>query len=322
MENLQITFVELDNETARRAHMHTSFHPEKRAEQHKASFKQTLESVLNKNKIFIKCEASKAAFIESFNEWQNQYKKHYENWLTKKGSCISAMITGPANFPTRRAERANIAEQKAGEFLFDWVKYSPTKWIANKVQAAYSTETKEKIRTEHINEYRSELARGVISGLKSSIEAVAGRSPYYPQLIKDAAARKIMNLAKAGFKDYAIELLNEYNQKCKEDCNKVIFTPRHKIWKQLESIEEVKRAKEEEKAQGITDLFSGEGYKVVNNHEAERVQILFDEKPDEETRTRLKRNGLKWSPRFGAWQRKNTYNGLRDVKRLFNQPLD
>lgn len=34
-----------------------------------------------------------------------------------------------------------------------------------------------------------------------------------------------------------------------------------------------------------------------------RVQLIFPGKPDCETRTRLKRNGFRWSPTSGAWQR-------------------
>ena len=52
---------------------------------------------------------------------------------------------------------------------------------------------------------------------------------------------------------------------------------------------------------------------VVINPEVDRVQLLFDGKPDEETRSQLKKNGFKWSPRFSAWQRQNTPNGRHAV---------
>lgn len=47
--------------------------------------------------------------------------------------------------------------------------------------------------------------------------------------------------------------------------------------------------------------FAG-GEAVVNN-EYNRLQLFFDEKPSEEQRTQLKRNGFVWSPSQGAWQR-------------------
>ena len=53
-----------------------------------------------------------------------------------------------------------------------------------------------------------------------------------------------------------------------------------------------------------------DGGEVVANREADRLQILFDEKPGEEQRARLKKAAFKWSPRFGAWQRQLTRNAV------------
>lgn len=43
--------------------------------------------------------------------------------------------------------------------------------------------------------------------------------------------------------------------------------------------------------------------RVVENVEENRVQLLFDGKPPEATRTLLKRWGFRWSPMASAWQR-------------------
>ncbi len=45
------------------------------------------------------------------------------------------------------------------------------------------------------------------------------------------------------------------------------------------------------------------GVRILNNAEENRVQMFFDGKPAEETRKELKRNGFRWSPRNGCWQR-------------------
>jgi hypothetical protein len=34
-----------------------------------------------------------------------------------------------------------------------------------------------------------------------------------------------------------------------------------------------------------------------------RLQLIFDEKPNESQRTQLKSSGFKWAPSQGAWQR-------------------
>lgn len=42
--------------------------------------------------------------------------------------------------------------------------------------------------------------------------------------------------------------------------------------------------------------------RVVENVEANRIQLFFPDKPDEEMRRKLKSNGFRWSPRNEAWQ--------------------
>ena len=64
--------------------------------------------------------------------------------------------------------------------------------------------------------------------------------------------------------------------------------------------------------------FEFDGGYVEENKEAGRTQIFFDEKPDEETRSRLKSNGWHWSPSFGAWQRQLTSGAWYDATNLLN----
>ena len=58
-----------------------------------------------------------------------------------------------------------------------------------------------------------------------------------------------------------------------------------------------------------------DGFRIVRNAEQNRLQILFDGKPDEATRSALKQNGFRWSPRYNAWQRKLTDNAMYDARR-------
>jgi len=59
------------------------------------------------------------------------------------------------------------------------------------------------------------------------------------------------------------------------------------------------------------------GIKIVNNTALERVQIFFDEKPDEDMRNKLKQHAFWWTPSLGTWQRKNTSNGIWAAKSIF-----
>lgn len=54
-----------------------------------------------------------------------------------------------------------------------------------------------------------------------------------------------------------------------------------------------------------------EGGEAVANVEENRLQLIFDGKPDDETRAELRSNGFKWAPSQGAWQRQLTLNAYR-----------
>lgn len=61
------------------------------------------------------------------------------------------------------------------------------------------------------------------------------------------------------------------------------------------------------------------GGKVVHNKDINRIQILFDDIPDEETRNLLKRKGFKWSRYEVAWQRLFNKNGIYAAKYVIEQ---
>ena len=53
---------------------------------------------------------------------------------------------------------------------------------------------------------------------------------------------------------------------------------------------------------------------LMTNEEINRVQIIFDDKPDETLRARLKANGFRWAPSEGAWQTQRTPAALRRAR--------
>lgn len=59
-----------------------------------------------------------------------------------------------------------------------------------------------------------------------------------------------------------------------------------------------------------------DGGEIVRNIEQDRLQILFDDKPDDEMRSKLKSNGFRWSPRNQAWQRQLTDNAERAARQV------
>ena len=66
-----------------------------------------------------------------------------------------------------------------------------------------------------------------------------------------------------------------------------------------------------------------DGGRVVANSENNRLQIFFDEKPDEEVRQALKGQGFRWARSEGAWQRQLNNNAIYAARRIEAiRPLD
>lgn len=59
-----------------------------------------------------------------------------------------------------------------------------------------------------------------------------------------------------------------------------------------------------------------DGGVIVSNSDTNRVQILFDEKPDDSMRRALKSYGFRWAPSEGAWQIQRTPANLRRAESI------
>lgn len=85
-------------ELAYRAYYNTSFSLERRAKDFCISFDVDIDNLEN---------------LGISQERIERYKALVTRHLQVRSRCISSMITGPANFPVRRAEKANRAEHTA-----------------------------------------------------------------------------------------------------------------------------------------------------------------------------------------------------------------
>lgn len=51
----------------------------------------------------------------------------------------------------------------------------------------------------------------------------------------------------------------------------------------------------------------------------DRIQIIYDGKPERDVIDKLKHNGFRWSPSQGAWQRQLNRNGRMAVNRVLSE---
>lgn len=269
-------------ELVKRAYSGISFSPEKRANDYCKLFDNDIEKLKSLN-----IPQSKI----------DKYERLWIEWMGAKGRCLSPMITGPANFPTARNEKANNSERNKGEACIDY--YNTIVKYAEK-EAYYEA---------------NPHARPVMSGdsdalerLQSKLEACKGAQ----ETMK--AVNKI--LRKKPVDEAALLKLLKTEEKVKEiqepDCFGGIGFASYALTNNNAEINRLKgRIKQltTRKEQGNKEINIG-NIKVLQNSEDMRLQIFFDGKPAQEVIKLMKSNAFKWAPSKGAWQRQLTNNAI------------
>lgn len=277
----------LENDVTRdigyRAHSGTSFDPEKRAIQEQERFKKIIISAYEDIKKLITDE-NKIKSITLFNEFIDGTKKRFISLLHSKGNCYSVMITGGANFNDRKHEKMNNIERAKSDDLYSFIEWKIKK--IKKALAPAPKSTKEQLEAERelhrLGLELNKLARKKLSREEKINEALK---------ITD---NKIM------LKEFAWNL----------DNNSKFYTvnSNQKI-KRLE----LKLKKEEALSNTENKTQKFNGWSLVFNYGLSRYQILFDDIPDDETRTKLKSLAFIWSQKNEAWQVHLTNNGRYKV---------
>ena len=200
----------------------------------------------------------------------------------------SILIAGGSNFPTRKKEKQNAArdsnyrEWQDIQGLLDKIRSTGMGGIsADDPQAVQKLEKK-------------------LESLEKSQETMKAVNAYY---------RKHKTL------DGCPHLSPEQLEKLKADMASSwhLGDKPFATWALSNNSAEIRRVKDRIKSlsQQKEIGFVGwefDGGKVEANTEANRLQIFFEDKPDEAAREALKSNGFRWSPKAGAWQRQLTSN--------------
>lgn len=277
----------------------TSFSPEERARMYIKDYEDLLQKDLNAIP-----KEEHGRYIAKFREWiQILFKKH--------SRILSVMITGPARFPSSRNEKANNSYDNAVSEFYEWRKRT-AKAIERKIENSKSLDQKE-------NDQWIALKRDIDLNIKTCVEIDTGKNNYsYRVAFTNSIFGKIERLAKNGKTNLVVKALDYIKQIQNDErigLKKPLFTSRHKIWKIKEVCEQVIQKKEELNIKENNEI-EFEGGKVVKNYSEDRLQILFDKKPDPDMIYNLKHNGFRWSPRFKAWQRQLTSNSFYACERV------
>lgn len=273
---------------AYQAHYWTSFSPEKRGKTLIAEWEEQLDEDLKEiEQICQEFEAPELApGIQK--TYQEKFERYFTNWLHAKGRCISSMITGPARFPTRRAEKANNSEHNRFTEFIEW-----RKRILNAIKKSFKkkldpvVEMRQKLEAAKANH---ELMKQGNIEIRKAVKEGRDITAYLTETF-NIAPHMIDWTMKFGFG------LQNNNANIK---------------RMEERLEELER--KQAKSSDEPTAYSFIGGAILLNFEMDRLQILYETKPDPETISKLKRNGFKWAPSQKAWQRQLTQNAKRSAE--------
>lgn len=235
-------------------------------------------------------------------EYEKRYIAKYSEWLHALSRTFSVMITGGSKFNNRRHEKMNNYEHAARERFDTWrekvvkrvnrqqrlVGWAEVERLQNKLDLL--TELQERMKA--VNKI---VRNGKLSEIEQHEELEALGLP--ARTINEVMAEPQYSFLKKGFQSYHLS-------------------------NNLAKIKATEQAIKRHTAMAISDdkEFTFDGGKVAVCNADERIRVFFDDIPDAETRTMLKKNGFKWSPTNNAWQRQLTPNAMRTLKRYVKLP--
>lgn len=211
--------------------------------------------------------------------------------------CPSILISGGGNFPVRKKERQNAARDRN---LEEW---------------NYIRGLLDKIRSVGTGGISSDDPQAV-----EKLEAKLAALEKHQELMKAANVAIRMKdptegdakLAELGYTPEDIAKLRE-----PDFCGRIGY-PAYLLQNNNANIRRIRGRIEElkKRTENTPEGWEFDGGRVVVNTTENRLQIIFDGKPDADIRTELKGEGFRWAPSQGAWQRQLTDNAMRAARRL------
>lgn len=211
--------------------------------------------------------------------------------------CPSILISGGGNFPVRKKEKQNAARDRN---LEEW----------NYIQGLL-----DKIRSVGTGGISSDDPQAV-----EKLEAKLAALEKHQEMMKAAnAAIRMKDPAKGDAKLAELGYTPEDVAKLREPdfCGRIGY-PAYALQNNNANIRRIRGriAELKKRTESTPEGWEFDGGRVVVNTTENRLQVIFDGKPDADVRTELKGEGFRWAPSQGAWQRQLTDNAMRAARRL------
>lgn len=297
------TYYQIDEQTARTAHymVHMSdYKPGSATASYRAAVDEAAAlAEAQKTKVspyyHDKLDNLLDRYARRLAEWTNDYNRN-------QASYPSQFISGAGGFDIRKHNKKMAREDTL------WKEYDEIKGLLHKIESVGTGPV------DLTDPHAREIFTDQLKKLQKQLDDGKALNAYYrkhntfkgfPDMTAEAADKLSADFADTRqrcpwidkpFPDYE---LTSIRSKIK------------RLQARLDELDKLQAA-----AQEPADSTKFDGGEIVRNAELNRLQIIFDGIPDDETRASLKSNGFRWSPSNKAWQRQLTQNAESAARRV------
>lgn len=216
--------------------------------------------------------------------------------------CPSVMISGAGNFPVKKKEKQVAAWDKNHE---DYEQVERILWKIGNILSS-----KDVIKSDDEN---------AIEKLQEKVDILKEKQEQMKEVNKAVRLKDTEKgneiLGNMGYTDKQIEQLRT------PDYCGIIGFPSYLLSNNNANIRRLEgriKSLQATKSNGTQER-KNEFFSVREDVDSMRIQLFFEEKPEPEVREILKRNGFRWAPSVGAWQRTLNENGKYAVRSVLRK---
>jgi hypothetical protein len=290
-----VTYYEIDERLARLSHEMmslSSYEPNSATNEYRASVDAAAGIALQQK------ESVSPYYYDKIDHLLDSYSRKLAKWTNDHNrngaSCPSVMICGFSNFPAKKKDRQNAREDAL------WQEYQSIQDILRKIKSVGTGPV------DLADPYARELLQDQLDRLQIQLDTGKQLNAYYrkhktfigfPGMGEDEAVKRSADFddtrARCPWIEHPVPAYE-------------LASLRGKIKRVKTRMEELDALEHKKDQPDETTKFNGG--EIVRNAGLNRLQIIFDDIPDAKTRTALKQNGFRWSPKNKAWQRQLTQN--------------
>lgn len=258
-------------------------------------------------------EVQAGILASRLESWRGLVEKAYNDIIARRASWVPWTVSGPANYPAKRMNAKADAQMNAAN---EWDE-KMNRFIDNTRNMLRDAIPHEQL----IAEYRSGKRREAISGddplalekLSARLEGMKERHETKKKINAWWRKHKTMIGCPAISEEAAKKIDDDMkNHKFHIDIPFASYSLSNSL-AEIKRIEErIKTISAQREAGDAEQIYNG--FTVEQSAAEGRINITFDDKPEEAARNVLKSNGFHWSPRAQVWTRQLTPNAVRAVK--------